>query len=92
MQFRAQQGRKRKLALTLPHMFAAPAVVARTDMAATVMKRVALGAPAGRRLAMFPPPVKIPDAEFVLIWHRRSEASPAQAWLRGMIESTAAAL
>jgi len=88
----AQRGKKRTLALTLPHMFAVPAVVARTRMTATVMKRVALHSSASRRLVMFPPPVAIPDAVFVLIWHRRSEASPAQAWLRELIESTAASL
>jgi DNA-binding transcriptional LysR family regulator len=88
----AQLGRQRTLGLTLPHMFAAPAVVARTRMAATLLKRVALGSPAARQLVMFPPPVALPEAVFMLVWHRRSEANPAQAWLRGMIESTAAAL
>jgi DNA-binding transcriptional LysR family regulator len=42
----AQQGKKRKLALILPQMFAVPSIVARTSMTATVMKRVALHSPA----------------------------------------------
>ena len=87
-----QQGKKRVLALTLPHMFAAPAVVARTNMTATVMKRVALASPAGRRLVLFPPPVALPEVVFDLIWHRRSDTSPAQRWFRALMESTAAAL
>jgi DNA-binding transcriptional LysR family regulator len=86
----AQQGKKRVLALTLPQMFAAPAVVARTRMTATVMKRVALNSPAGRRLVLFPPPIALPEVVFDLIWHRRSDGSPAQQWFRALIEKIAA--
>jgi DNA-binding transcriptional LysR family regulator len=88
----AQQGKKRMLALTLPHMFAAPAVVARTNMTATVMKRVALSSPAGRRLVLFPPPIALPEIVFDVIWHRRSNSNPAQQWFRALIESTGASL
>lgn len=85
----AQQGHQRTLALTLPHMFALPAVVARTGMTATIMKRVALNSPAGLKLAFFPPPVALPEIVFHLIWHRRNDSHPAQQWLRGVIESVA---
>lgn len=88
----AQQGHQRTLALTLPQMFVLPAVVARTDMTATVMKRVALNSPAGRKLALFPPPVALPEIVFHLIWHRRSDGHPAQQWLRKLIESVASGL
>lgn len=88
----AQQGLQRTLALTLPQMFALPAVVARTGMTATVMKRVALSSPAGRKLTLFPPPVALPEITFHLIWHRRSDGHPAQQWLRTVIESVASAL
>lgn len=88
----AQLGQQRTLALTLPHMFALPAIVARTGMTATVMKRVALQSPAGRQLAFFPPPVTLPEIVFYLIWHRRSDGHLAQKWLRTLIESIALAL
>lgn len=88
----AQQGKRRKLALTLPQMFAVPGIVARTGMTATVMKRVALHAPDGRRLALFPPPLALPGIVFELIWHRRSHAHPAQAWFREFIAAHAASL
>ncbi|MBN3723905.1 LysR family transcriptional regulator [Burkholderia sp. Ac-20379] len=88
----AQQGLQRTLALTLPQMFAVPSVVARSRMTATVMKRVALSSPAGRELVMFPPPVALPEIVIHLIWHRRSEGSPAQQWLRALIETVAAQL
>jgi DNA-binding transcriptional LysR family regulator len=88
----AQRGKKRMLALTLPQMFAVPAVVAQTRMTATVMKRVALSSPASSRLILYPPPIALPEILFDLIWHRRSDANPAQQWFRALIESTAASL
>jgi DNA-binding transcriptional LysR family regulator len=88
----AQQGKKRILALTLPQMFAVPAVVARTSMTATVLKRVALHSPAGRRLVLFPPPVTLPEVVFDLIWHRRGDSHPAQQWFRGFVAEHAASL
>lgn len=88
----AQLGKRRTLALTLPQMFAVPAVVAQTQMTATVMKRVALHSPARRMLVLFPPPVTLADIPFDLIWHRRSDTHPAQMWLRGLVESVAKSL
>jgi DNA-binding transcriptional LysR family regulator len=88
----AKLGKRRTLALTLPQMFAAPAVIAQTHMTATVMKRVALNSSARRMLVLFPPPVTLPEVLFDLIWHRRSDAHPAQTWLRALIESLAKSL
>ncbi|WP_321839217.1 LysR family transcriptional regulator [Paraburkholderia bannensis] len=88
----AQQGKQRKLALTLPQMFAVPAVVARTTMTATLMKRVVFNSPAIDKLALFPPPIALPEIVFHLIWHRRTDGDPAQQWLRAQIESVAATL
>jgi DNA-binding transcriptional LysR family regulator len=73
-------------------MFAVPAIVARTSMTATVMKQVALHSPAGRGLVLFPPPVTLPEVAFDLIWHRRSDAHPAQQWFRGFIAEHAISL
>ncbi|AKJ30171.1 LysR family transcriptional regulator [Caldimonas brevitalea] len=87
-----QLGKRRILALTLPQMFAAPAVVAQTDMTATVMRRVALASPARTRLLMCPPPLPLPVVVFGLIWHRRNDVHPAQQWLRDLVVATAGAL
>lgn len=85
----AQQGLKRKLALTLPQLFAIPAVVARTNMAATILKRVALQAQASHGLMLFAPPLALPEIVFHLIWHRRSDSHPAQRWFREFIAEQA---
>lgn len=88
----AQQGLKRKLALTLPQLFAVPAVVARTSMAATILRRVALQAQASHGLMLFAPPLALPEMVFHLIWHRRGDSHPAQRWFREFIAEQAAAL
>jgi DNA-binding transcriptional LysR family regulator len=88
----AQQGKKRRIALTLPQMFVVPSVVASTDMTATLMRRVVLASAAARTIATFPPPVPLPDITFHTLWHQRTDANPAQAWLRKLIETCAKAL
>ncbi|MBB6132809.1 DNA-binding transcriptional LysR family regulator [Massilia aurea] len=88
----AQQGKQRKLALTVPQLFAVPAIIARTKMAATVLKRVADDSLASHRLVMFTPPLGLPEITFHLIWHRRSDSNPAQQWFREFIAQQSAAL
>jgi len=85
-------GKRRVLRLTLPQMFATPAVVAETDLVATIPRRVALQSPARRRLIMFPPPVPLPAIAFDLIWHRRNHTHPTQVWFRDRIAKVAESL
>lgn len=88
----AQLGKERTLGLTLPHMFAVPAVVACTRMTATLLGRVARTAGQKERLKLFIPPVALPEIVFQLLWHRRSETNPAQVWFRDFILRHAATL
>jgi len=88
----ARRGKKRTVALTLPHMFAVPPVVARTNLTATIMRRVALNSPDSRRVVLLPPPVRLPEVTFDLIWHRRSDSRPAQLWFREFLAERASSL
>ena len=88
----AQLGKQRRVALTLPHMFAVPAVVARSSMISTVMRRVALHAQASHAVTLLAPPVALPEVVFNLLWHRRSATHPAQLWFRDTIKQVAMAL
>ncbi|CAN7550587.1 LysR family transcriptional regulator [Acidovorax sp. LjRoot66] len=88
----AQLGRRRHLAVTLPQLFAVPALVARTDMAATLLRRVALHSAGHQQLAIFAPPVALQPIAFHLVWHRRGDAHPAQQWLRELIAGQAQSL
>lgn len=81
----AKLGRRREIALTVPHFLMAPLIVAETDLALLLPSRIA------RRYARMLPvellPAPLPLAAFTLaqIWHERSHGDPAHAWLRQQI-------
>jgi DNA-binding transcriptional LysR family regulator len=81
----AKQQLKRRLALTLPQMYAAPLLVARSDMIATLMQGVVLASGHADKLAILKPPLDLDPVTFVQSWHRRNDAHPAQLWLRDCI-------
>lgn len=83
----AKRGLRRRLALTLPQMYAAPVLVARSDMIATVMAGVVRASGHEDALAVLPPPLDLPAARFVLSWHRRNDVHPAERWLREVVAS-----
>ena len=81
----AQRGLKRRLALTLPHMYAAPLLVASSDMIATVMNGVVSASGYAENLRILPPPIQLETVQFSLSWHRRNDVHPAQRWFRDCI-------
>lgn len=83
----AKQGLKRRLALTLPHMFAAPVLIARSDMIATLMEGVVLASGRADELTILPPPLDLEPVQLVLSWHRRNDVHPAQRWFRDCVAS-----
>ena len=78
----AKQGLKRRLALTLPQMYAAPLLVARSDMIATLLSRVVAGSGQSEALDVLEAPVDLDPVTFLMAWHRRNDAHPAQRWFR----------
>ena len=87
----AKQGLKRRLALTLPQMYAAPTLVARSDMVSTVMGGVVAASGHAEELCVLAPPLDLEPVPFVMAWHRRNDVHPAQRWLRDCIASLHAA-
>ncbi|KAB2790334.1 LysR family transcriptional regulator [Brucella anthropi] len=81
----ARMGLKRRLGLTLPHMYAAPALVASSDMISTVLEGVVEASGQADKLCVMSPPIELKPAQFTLSWHRRNDTHPAQRWLREMI-------
>lgn len=81
----AKQGLKRRLALTLPHMYAAPLLVARSDMIATLMEGVVDASGQADNLIARGPPLDLAPVPFVMSWHRRNDTHPAQRWFRAVI-------
>jgi DNA-binding transcriptional LysR family regulator len=86
----ADHGLRRSVQVTLPQMFAVPGLLRETDLAATLLRRVALHSMQAGDLMMFPPPVPLPKISFHMIWHRRNDDSASQRWLRKMVDDVAA--
>ena len=85
----ARQGLKRRIAITLPHMHAVPALIARTDMIATVMGRAVAASGHAHELCVLDPPLDLEPVRFVMAWHRRNDTHPAQRWFRDCVASLA---
>ena len=81
----ARRGLKRRLALTLPQLYAASALVARSDLIATLMESVVDASGRDADLTRLAVPLELEPIPFTLIWHRRNDAHPAQRWLRETI-------
>lgn len=81
----AATGQRRRIALSLPQMYAAPELVARSDLIATLMEGVVAASACRDRLLVLPPPIELAPVTFVMSWHRRNDAPPVQSWLRGTI-------
>jgi DNA-binding transcriptional LysR family regulator len=83
-----RQNHRRRVAVTLPHFLAAPAIVATTDYVMTIARRIALQAARTYKLRVFPPPVRLTGFDVVMAWHPRGEGDAATAWLRDQIRQT----
>lgn len=88
----ADHGVRRSVQVTLPQMLAVPALLRETDLAATLLRRVALHSAQAGDLMMFPPPVPLPHIIFHMIWHRRNDDNASQRWLRNIVDAEAAKL
>jgi DNA-binding transcriptional LysR family regulator len=76
---------KRRVAVTLPHFLAGPAIVARTDFVMTIAGRIARKYSELYSLRVFSPPLRVPGFEVAMAWPTRGEADPAIHWLRTQI-------
>lgn len=84
----AKKNLKRRLALTLPQMYAAPALIAASDMIATILEGVVRASGHAERLCVLAPPLELEPVQFLLSWHRRNEVHPAQQWFRSFVAGT----
>ena len=83
----AKKGLKRRLGLTLPQMYAAPLLIARSDLVATLLEGVVAASGQARNLRVFDPPMELDPVGFVVSWHRRNDVHPSQRWFRDCIAS-----
>ncbi|HEV7618199.1 MAG TPA: LysR family transcriptional regulator [Burkholderiaceae bacterium] len=88
----AKVGRRRSIAISLPSAVASPAVVATSDLIATIPERVARHFAPQFGLQVLRPPLPLDDVAIAMYWHGRMQNNAAHQWLRQMIRDLAALL
>ncbi|WP_457329512.1 LysR family transcriptional regulator [Rhizobacter sp. P5_C2] len=78
----AVHGRRRHLALVLPHWGAAMDVLAGTDLILTVASRAVGSMQKHKTLRKFETPLKLPQFAYQQAWHSRRTEDAAHRWLR----------
>lgn len=81
----AARGRRRRVALVLPHWRASTEVLTGTDMILTVASRTLDHVPRDQGLTRFMPPFELPPFAFQQAWHMRKETDSAHHWFRGVV-------
>jgi DNA-binding transcriptional LysR family regulator len=81
----AALGFVRRVALWHPSFQALPAIVAKTDLVATLPRRLAIHAAQTLPIAVYDPPVPLPTVDFSLYWHARSHEDSGHKWLRAKV-------
>jgi len=78
-------GRRRKIAMSVPHFITAAFAVGQSDLLASVNSRIAesLRRAAGVRVLKFP--FESPKMNYGVYWHGRQTTDPAHTWLREVI-------
>jgi DNA-binding transcriptional LysR family regulator len=71
--------------VTVPNFLVAPAVVARTNLLATVPERIARTFAASLPLQVLDPPVPLPVLDVSLFWHERAHKDPLHRWMRDLV-------
>jgi DNA-binding transcriptional LysR family regulator len=82
-------GRSRRVALRIQNFLAAPWLIAGSDLAIILPRRLAerVAKPAG--LAVFELPVDLGTLTLSQVWHARRHKDPVHAWLREVIAASA---
>jgi DNA-binding transcriptional LysR family regulator len=80
-------GIHRRIAVTVPHYVAVPAIVSGTDLVGHTSTRQLRASPHSSQLASFPIPIPVhpPELVFEEVWHKRYENDAGHEWLRGLI-------
>ncbi len=88
----AKQRLSRRVALRVPHFFAALAIVERSDLLLTAPTALARLLPARTRVVALPAPLRLPQHALHMLWHERFSNEPGHAWLRGVLQDVTRAL
>lgn len=78
-------GRRRRVAMTIPHVMAIPSIIARTDLVTIIAERIAR--PYARQLGLivFDPPIKLPDFTINMLTSVVRAGDPGLQWLQRQV-------
>ena len=85
----ARAGQARSIAARLPSTLASPAVVAQSDLLATLPERIARHFALLLGLQVLEPPLPLGEMNTSMFWHERMQNNPAHRWLRQQIKQVA---
>ena len=80
-----EQGRQRKIAIRVPHFFAALEIIANTDYMILVPGHFARRYVDKDKFEIIDPPFEIPTLEISMFWHARMHQDPLHHWFRNFI-------
>lgn len=83
----AQRHLQRRVVLTTPHMLALPAILAVTDLVATVPDRVAVQLVRLHNLELFELPVETETWTVSMLWSKLADKDAANTWLRQILST-----
>ncbi|MGI9385192.1 MAG: LysR family transcriptional regulator [Methyloligellaceae bacterium] len=81
----ADNGRHRRLVLTLPHWLAVPEIVASSDLIAVMPESIARRFAVSFGVALATPPLRNHAFTWSMYWHRRHASDDGHHWLRDLI-------
>jgi DNA-binding transcriptional LysR family regulator len=85
----AKMQRQRRIALRLPHFFAALSIVAQSDLVASLPASVARRFAQENGLVVLQTPVETPTVDIVAFWPPALDTDPASRWLRSVVRAAA---
>jgi DNA-binding transcriptional LysR family regulator len=80
-----RMGLETKIAMSVPTVTAVGALVASSDLIATMSRYAARALSGLHRLEQHPLPFRMPPLAFYLLWHERFDDDAGHRWLRSMI-------
>jgi DNA-binding transcriptional LysR family regulator len=85
----AQQNLKRNITISVPHFLVAPTILARTNLIATMVERVAREFAPAHNLKILPCPIPLKGFPVFMRWHQSMQQDSSNAWLRDVIAEVA---
>jgi DNA-binding transcriptional LysR family regulator len=80
---------KRRVVYSVSRVWSMPAIVAETDLVCMLPRAFAMHVAPIFNLAVYEPPVKLPEQYMYMMWHAKMESDPGHEWLRGMLQAVA---